>query len=362
MKVGIVGTRGIPANYGGFETFAQEISPLLVSHGLEVIVYCDNKNKVNRAKSYKGVKLRYQRTTKSKHSLLFYLEGVWLSLKENDVILVAGTGGSFFYFLNIFFRRKIVTNTDGVESRRAKWSKIKRFLIKLSETLAVKISTHLIADSKGIKNYLLQSYPELDKSKVEVIEYGAEVNNIQNEMVLEKYGLTHKDYYLVVSRLEPENNIHLIVEGFNRSESKKPLIIIGNKIDNQYVQGLLKYDSENIKFLDGIYDREELRALRFSCFAYIHGHSVGGTNPSLLEALGSGNISICHDNVFNREVTQNAQIYFDTHVRLKIEIESLERYSLNILEVMEKQAVKRIEDYYTWENMAEKYIKILKNI
>jgi glycosyltransferase involved in cell wall biosynthesis len=362
MRIGIVGTRGVPANYGGFETFAQEISPLLSNYGLDVTVYCDYKTKANRVNTFKGVKLRYQQTTKSKHSLLFYLEGIWLSLKENDVILVAGTGGSFFYFLNVFFRRKIVTNTDGVESRRAKWSRIKRFIIKLSETLAVKLSTHLIADSKGIKNYLLKTYPDLNKSKVEVIEYGAVVNNELNSEVLEKYSLSHKNYYLVVSRLEPENNLHLIVEGFKMTKTKKPLIIIGNKLENQYVKGLLSYESEKIKFLDGIYNQEELMALRFSTFAYIHGHSVGGTNPSLLEALGSRNISICHDNIFNREVTDDKQIYFDTPVKLKTELERLESYSSRVREVLENHASNRIEEYYTWEKMAEKYIKILKKI
>lgn len=360
MKIAIIGTRGIPAKYGGFETFAQEISPLLVANGFETTVYCDNKEDKNAPKLYKGVKLRYQKTNKSKHSLLFYLEGIFIALKENDLIIVTGTAGAFFYFLNIFFKKKIITNTDGVESRRAKWSAFKRFLIKLSETLSIRFSTHLVADSKGIEDYILTTYPKLDPSKLDVIEYGAEINQIKNLEILEKYHLQHKSYFLVVSRLEPENNLKMIIDGYKLTDQRKPLIIVGNILQTKYVLELIKFKSDKIKFVGGIYNKFELMALRYSAFSYIHGHSVGGTNPSLLEALGSSNITVCHDNIFNREVTDNKQIYFKDPNELAEVLTKLSQATPEELDKMEAEAIKRIKEYYTWENIATKYSNLFR--
>ena len=362
LKIGIVGTRGIPAKYGGFETFVQEISPLLVKNGFNITVYCDKSVKNKPVEEFKGVKLRYQHTTKTTHSLLFYLDGIWMALKENDIILVTGTGGSFFYFLNLFFRKKIITNTDGVESRRAKWSKLKKILIKLSETLAIKYSDYLIADSKGIEKYIIEHYPRLNRNKLAVIEYGAYIETKINQDYIDKLGLINNEYYLVVSRLEPENNVHIILEGYFQSNTKKPLLIVGNVIENTYVKNLLEFKSSKIRFIGGVYNQEELTSLRNASFAYIHGHSVGGTNPSLLEALGCSNVCLCHDNIFNREVTDNKQLYFKNAIELKNRIEELDALSEESLLKLKKDAKLRIENYYTWHNIADKYSKLFTKL
>jgi rhamnosyltransferase len=361
LQIAIVGTRGIPAKYGGFETFAEEISVLLTKKGLNVTVYCDN-NKYQKIPLYKGVNLKYQRTIKSKHSLFFYLEGIFKALKENDLIIIAGTGGSFFYFLNIFFRKKIITNTDGVESRRNKWSFYKKRIIKISEKLTVKYSDYLIADSFGIKNYLLNQYPFLDPTKIKVIEYGAWINNYTDIDYLTSLKLTPNNYYLIVCRLEPENNVHMIIDGYNKSNTKKPLVIVGNLTHNEYVNTLINAKTSKIFFLGGIYEKKKLMALRYSAFAYIHGHSVGGTNPSLLEALASSNISICHDNIFNREVTANNQLYFSNAEQLKEKINLLENMSDEEMRKLKYLAKNRIENYYSWENIANKYYNLISNI
>lgn len=362
LKIGIIGTRGIPAKYGGFETFVQEVSPLLVKNGFDITVYCDKSIQENPEKEFNGVKLRYQHTTKTAHSLLFYLDGILMALKENDIILVTGTGGAFFYFLNLFFRKKIITNTDGVESRRAKWSAIKKVLIKLSETLAIKYSNFLIADSKGIEKYIIEHYPKLNRNNLAVIEYGAYIETKINQDYIDKLGITNNEYYLVVSRLEPENNVHIILDGYQKSKTHKPFIIVGNVIENTYVKNLLKFKSSKIRFIGGVYNQEELTSLRKASFAYIHGHSVGGTNPSLLEALGSSNICICHDNIFNREVTDNKQLYFKNAIELKNRIEDLEAFSEESLLKLKKDAKLRIENYYTWQNIADKYSKLFAKI
>ena len=359
-SIGIIGTHGIPAKYGGFETFAQEVSPLFANAGFFVTVYCDRPESNNSLSYFGNVKLRHLTTSKSKKPLLYYYLSIYYGLKENDIVIVAGTGGSFFYFLNFFFRKILITNTDGVESRRAKWSFIKKRLIKLSEKLAVIFSNHLVADSNGISQYLLETYPKIHQNKLSTIEYGAHINTSLIPEVLKKHQLEKDNYFLVVSRLEPENNLQMIVEGYKLTNETKPLIIVGNLINNSYVNSLLEYQSERIRFIGGIYNKEELSSLRTGAFAYIHGHSVGGTNPSLLEALGSSNICICHDNIFNREVTDNKQLYFSDANELKSSIEELKNYENNQIITLKNNARLRITSYYNWENIATKYLALLK--
>lgn len=362
IKIGIVGTRGIPANYGGFETFAQEVSPELVKKGFIVNVYCDKNGDKDKLDNYKGVKLKYLRVTKSSNPLWFYFFGIQKGLKENDIILVTGTGGAFFYFLNLFYRKKIITNTDGVESRRAKWSFFKRLFIKSTEKLAVRFSHGLVADSKGITKYIQDTYNVYDRNKLKTIEYGAFIKDESSDPVLKKYNLKHKDYFLVVARLEPENNIHTIVNGFIKSGISKKLVVIGNLTENKYVSSLLSKKNRQIHFIGGVYNPSELSALRCSAFAYVHGHSVGGTNPSLLEAMGSGNLCICHDNIFNREVTNNRMLYFDSSQSCAESI--MQSYNISNSEYVayEEYARSRIVDYYNWENIACKYASFFKNL
>lgn len=362
MKIGIVGTRGIPAKYGGFETFAEEISVLFAENNLHISVYCDNPFNVKAKDHYKNVSLKYMKNTKSGYPLLYYYESIKKALKENDIILVTGTGGSFFYFLNFWEHKIIITNTDGVESRRAKWSFIQKHLIKLSEILAIYFSDHIIADSKGISQYLVDNYPKLQKNKLSTIEYGAPINNTLIPEYLKKHQLEKDNYFLVVCRLEPENNLHIIVDGHNLSNDPKPLIIVGNQTGNNYVNLLLRHQSEKIRFIGGIYNKEELCSLRTGAFAYIHGHSVGGTNPSLLEALGSSNICICHDNIFNREVTDNKQLYFSTSLELMDRINELNQASIDKIQQLKKDAVNRIISYYNWENISKKYLALFQTL
>ncbi len=357
MKLAILGSRGIPARYGGFETFAQEISARLTTTDTEIVVICESRE--DRPTLYLGVKLEYSRFRKSGHPLLFYLDSIIKASKSCDVLLVLGTGGSFFYLIPRLFGRSVITNVDGIESRRSKWSLFKRFFIKASEYVAIKLSDKIIADSEGIKKYLRETH-QIKDDKISVIEYGASINKEYNLDIIKKLSLVHEEYYLVVCRLEPENNVHMIIEGYLKSRSQKKLVIVGNLTRNKYVDGLLlRYKIENIIFLGGIYDKKELEALRYSCFAYIHGHSVGGTNPSLLEALGSGNIAICHDNVFNREATNSNMYYFNNAIELSEKIRSVEYSDLNVITKKRQVAIERIMHYYNWERIALKYQTVL---
>ncbi|MCJ7449545.1 MAG: DUF1972 domain-containing protein [Bacteroidales bacterium] len=358
MKVAIIGTHGIPGKYGGFETFAEEISILFKKNNYEVLVQCDSDS--YQSDNLKGVKLFYSSVKKSQNPFRYYFEGLRLAMKQSDVIIIAGVGGAIYYFLNLFYKKILITNTDGIESKRSKWPGTHKFFLKFSERLAVKLSDFIIADSEAIKKHLSATY-RFAKSRIRTIEYGAPIISSYDEHILNKYDIRYGLYYLVVCRLEPENNIRMIIDGFLASETDKKLVVIGNLSGNKYVAQLIKdYQSNRIRFLGGIYDKSELSTIRFGCKAYIHGHSVGGTNPSLLEAMGCGNITICHDNVFNREVTADNQLYFYSSNECTERINEVELMSPVQTRKLKESGLERIRNLYNWEIVFSKYVKLLK--
>ena len=360
MRIAIVGTRGIPARYGGFETFAQELSKRLRSEECKVVVFCEQT--ANPIFEYEGVELRYSKYIKSEHPLLFYFDCIWQATRSSDVLLVTGTGGAFFYWVPKFAKKMLITNIDGVESRRGKWSASKKLFIKMTEYVSVIFSDKVIADSLAIKRYVLEKY-RVPNDRVAVIEYGATQNiGAANRSAIEKYSLIPNDYYLVVARLEPENNVLEIIEGFLTSQSTSPLIVVGGLNDTVYVNRLKDMAGKSagrVRLVGAIYDRVELDAMRFFCYAYLHGHSVGGTNPSLLEALSAGNIAICHDNEFNREVTENRMYYFNSADDLALLIDQIESLPSDMLNEKKSYALHRIVSHYNWERIADEYRKLI---
>lgn len=363
MKIAIVGTRGIPAKYGGFETFAEELSIRLVKKDIEVDVYCDYES--YPYDKYKGVNLKFLDITKTSHPLKYYFQSIVLAERNgSDVILCCGCGG-FGALLRhrIFCKQGIfITNTDGIEHRRTKWNWFLRQCGRFAlEYLSVQFSNYLIADSEGIRKYLLSSYP-ISKKKIFTIEYGAYLSPVFLEQYLVSLNLKVKEYYLIVSRLEPENNVSLIIEGYVKSTSVYPLLIVGNLKNSKYVNELLSYRSEKIIFIGGIYDKEKLSSIRIGCRAYLHGHSVGGTNPSLLEALGCGNLVIAHDNVFNREVTDNKMFYFADSCECSEAIDKVDRMNNEELERYSVISKDRIMTYYNWERITNLYEKMFHKV
>ena len=358
-KIAILGTHGIPARYGGFETFAQELATRLQAREYQVIVYCEPSE--NPIVEYGGVELRYTRYMKSEHPLLFYFDCIWQASRSSDLLLVTGTGGALFNWIPKLSKKVLITNIDGVESRRGKWGLLKKTFIKLTEYVAVMSSDTVVADSVAIKSYVLNKY-RVPSDRVVVIEYGA-VQNIgaKNPTAITKYGLLPNEYYLVVARLEPENNVLEIIEGYLATVSTKLLIIVGGLKDTTYVsriKDIASRSSGRVRLIGAIYDQAELDALRFFCYAYLHGHSVGGTNPSLLEALAAGNIAICHDNEFNREVTENRMFYFKSSPDLTMLINEIEMLQSAALEGKKTYALNRVASHYNWERIADEYRKL----
>ncbi len=363
MRISFIGSRGIPANYGGFETFVEEVAVSL-SKNYNVIVVCDinQKKQLNGIEEYKGVKLIYSRYSKADHTIRFYLDSM-IKVWSSDIIYSCGVGNAFFLFIPFLLSKKFVTNPDGIGWERAKWSRYGKKILKFMFYLSAKLSPYIITDSFGVEQIFRNKFKR--SKRITTIEYGAYVNETIGDnsrkvnQILEKYNLTSNKYHLVVSRLEPENNIDLIIRGYIKKSHLFPLVIVGNITSTDYVSSLVEFRSSKIIFLGGIYNKFELEVVRSNAFSYFHGHSVGGTNPSLLEAMASKNICVCHDNEFNKAVIEGAGFYFNNEQEVSdilIDIENNDYLDF-------REAVfEKVNNYFNWQNIVGLYSAYFKKI
>jgi glycosyltransferase involved in cell wall biosynthesis len=312
VKIAILGTRGIPNNYGGFEQFAEFFSVYLKEKGHDVYVYCSSGHEYQKDE-YKGVKLIHCKDPEDKigtvGQFIYDFNCIRDSRKRNfDIILQLGYTSSSIWRRYLPKRSMIVTNMDGMEWKRTKYSKKVRSFLKYAESLAVKGSDHLIADSVGIQDYLKRTY----KVESKYIPYGSFLFNRPDPAVIMRYGLQPYSYNMLIARMEPENSIEIILDGIVKSESTEPFLVIGKYDVNKFGAYLKdKFSShQNIRFLGGIYNQDDLNNLRHFSKLYFHGHTVGGTNPSLLEAMGSNSLIAAHNNGFNAAILNEDAFYF----------------------------------------------------
>lgn len=311
MKIAFISTRGIPNNYGGFEQFAEYISVGLAKRGHEVTVYSPHFH-LYKENTYKGVRIKHIYSPEtwmgsSLGSFFYDFASLRDALKREQFDIIYEAGYTSIVPAYIYFNVKNIkhpiftTNMDGLEYKRTKFNKWVQKFIFWEERMTVKHSHYLIADNMGIHDYYKEKYGKESK----FLAYGADIYGDYDESLLAEFGLKAYDYYLLVARLEPENNIVMAVEGYlaSKEKGKKPLIIVG-KTNTPHGRYLMeKYgNKEGIRFVGGIYDFEKLNSVRYYSFAYFHGHSVGGTNPSLLEAMASSCYILANDNIFNRAV------------------------------------------------------------
>ena len=312
MKVAIIGTRGIPNFHGGFEQFAEHLSFFLAQKGHEVYVYNSHTHPYQEGE-WKGAKIVHCYDPENRLGTPGQFIYDWNCIRDArkrgfDLILQLGYTSSSIWGWFLPRSPVVVTNRDGLEWKRSKYSRpVQRFL-KIAERWAVKRSNFLIADSIGIQDYLRNQY----KVTSEYIPYGAELFLAPEPAVPRQYGFEPFKYNMLIARLEPENNIEMILDGVVSSDSGNPFMVVGKK-DTKYGNYLMqKYGSTpNIHFLGGIYNQNDLNNLRFYSNLYFHGHSVGGTNPSLLEAMASGALIAAHRNVFNMSILGGEAFYFE---------------------------------------------------
>lgn len=355
MKIAILGCRGIPAIIGGFETFAEEVSTRLVKNGIDVTVYCEsNLYPKPRRKEYKGVKLAYIPSikTKSFEALSYDFFSIIHSLiRKYDVFYMLADTTAMWLVIPKLFRKTIVVNTDGIEWWRSKWPWHGKIFLKFNEWIATKITKHLFVDSKEMGKFYKYRY---SKDTLYVTN-GTELLESTNQDIIKEYGIYPNKYFTVVCRLEPENNIDIILKAFKNIPNDYKLAIAGGAgYKSKYVAYLndLSKDDERIIFLGVVTDRDLKRELRTNSLAYIHGHQVGGTNPSLLEAMGAGNIILANENPFNLEVAGDTAIYWnkekgDLEKKIKNVIDNYES-----LKSLGEKAKKRAAEFYNWDKIA----------
>ena len=360
MKIAILGTRGIPARYGGFETFAEELALRLVERGIDVTVYCEGEEGSGPAE-YHGVKLVYLPSPPlgPLSTILFDLRCLWHARMGFDVVYMLGYGAAIFCFLPRLWGSEVWLNVDGVEWARSKWSLPAKVWFKMMEWAAMRTPDRVIADADAIYRHLRSRHTRLPA--VSVIPYGAPVvEEPPLRQLPATLGLSPGKYYLVVCRLEPENSVLEIIEGYLAAGSKYPLIVVGGlQPSTRYIRRLLQFACPSVRFIGAVYDKEALQALRWHAFAYFHGHTVGGTNPSLLEALGCGNVVIASDNRFNREVAGKAATYFADEKDVATVIGEMEFRSATGLQALKEMAVRRVRLRYSWDRVLHAYLGLL---
>lgn len=311
-KLSILGCRGIPGNHGGFETFAERLSRYLVGRDWEVTVYCEDYTGTQISEEYwNDIRLIHIPVSKSSASatILFDWKSTLHAAREGNLILTLGYNTAMFC---AWYRLKGLTNVinmDGLEWRRQKWSTPEKAWLYLNERFGCWFGNHLVADHPEIANHLAT---RVSRRKITMIPYGAERVGRADAERLEQYGLTPGNYSIIIARPEPENNILEIVSAFSRQPRGEKLVVLGNYIaeKNEYHKRVLEAASDEVIFPGGIYDQATVGALRYYATLYVHGHSVGGTNPSLVEALGAGASVLAHDNHFNQWVAGPGAHYF----------------------------------------------------
>ena len=355
----IVGTRGVPAKHGGFETFAEDLSLFLTSRGHDVVVYCQADSAAALAEdTWNGV---HRVLVPSGSHAIGTISYDWATTmhcsRRKGVVLTLGYNTAVFSAMYRMHRLPNVMNMDGIEWKRGKWSLPQRAWLWFNEWAGARFAHHLVADHPEIAWHLRR---HTRAEKITVIPYGADAVTSAHPALLAPYGLKSKSYYLLIARPEPENSILEIVRAFSTNPAGDPLVVLGNYSGkgNGYRQQVLDSRGERVRFVGAIYDREVVRGLRFHAKAYIHGHRVGGTNPSLVESLAAGNAIIAHDNRFTRWVAGERAKFFKDSRHLEEIVYFLDQNPSELLE-MEEASRQRHRGAFEKEKVLLAYEELL---
>ena len=366
MKIAFVSTRGIPNNYGGFEQFAEYISVGMAQRGHEVVVYSPKFHPYQES-TYKGVRIKHIYSPEtwmgsSVGSFFYDFASLRDALKKEDFDIIYEAGYTSIIPAYIWFNVKkrkrpiFTTNMDGLENKRSKFSPMVRRFLYWEEKMAVKYSHYLIADNMGIHDYYKEKYGKESK----FLAYGADIHDDFKAEYLEEFGLKSEEYYILIARLEPENNIVMAIEGYlhSKENGRRPLIVVGKTNTPHGKELVEKYGNErNVEFVGGIYDFKKLDSVRHFSKAYFHGHSVGGTNPSLLEAMAAGCFIFAHDNIFNRAVLKENAFYYPSADKVTEYLNRIDTIAEGSKIQYTARNIEVIRNEYSWESLIDKHEK-----
>lgn len=361
VKIAVIGTVGLPANYGGFETLTSHLVKEL-GQRCDFTVYCSGKKypRHTRHSSYMGARLKYiPLQANGVQSILYDAWSILNALFYADVLLVLGVAGAWVLpFVRLFSRKKIIISVDGIEWKRDKWNPLAKMYLWWAEKIAVRYSHIDISDNESIQDYTAERYKTLSR----IVEYGGDHAKPVTATTedLERYHFLKYLYAVKVCRIEPENNVHLVLEAFTQVHNRQ-LVIVGNWNNSVYGKQLKnKYrEFENIHLLDPIYDERTINLIRSNAFLYVHGHSAGGTNPSLVEAMSLGLPVLAFGVSYNRTTTENKALYFSSSQEI---VDQLRLNNLHSFKEQAKLMQTIAQRRYTWANIALKYESMVHEV
>lgn len=360
MKLFILGTRGIPASHGGFETFVEKLAPFLVGRGWEVVVYCQECGQGDISESeWNGVKRIHIPVSRegAAGTIIFDWKVAWHASKQQGLFLTLGYNTAVFNILQRINRQINLINMDGIEWRRDKWGAIAKTWFWLNERAGCWVGNHLVADHPEIKKHLAT---RVSVSKITMIPYGGDDVINANVEHLTPYNLEPNNFSIIIARPEPENSFLEIVRAFSRSKRNHKLVVLGNFTPdkNAFHRQVIEAASDEIIFPGAIYEARVVQALRHFSYLYLHGHRVGGTNPSLVEAMGAGCAVLAHNNHFNRWVAGPDALYFNDEAGCAICFDELLQ-DVQKVKDMKVASKRRFYERFTWDHVLKEYESLL---
>jgi glycosyltransferase involved in cell wall biosynthesis len=357
--VRILGTHGVPANYGGFETAAENVALFLVAQGWRVIVYCQTEgNGAISHDRWNGIErvLIPIDTPGWRGTSKFDLLSIRHASRTPHLCLTFGYNTGIFNTVQRLRRIPNVVNMDGIEWSRARWGLIRQAILYVNERISCVVGNHLIADHPEIETYLQSRAPA---RKISTITYGADPVVAAPEEPVTSRGLVPGEFLTLICRPIPENSILELVRGFSRKPRGRKLALVGTYLaDDPYHRAVRASASDEVVFVGSVYDKTQLAALRFHGVAYLHGHTVGGTNPSLVEAMAAGNPVIAHDNPYNRWVAQGGAVYFRTEDDVSDRLDEILDRPDRLAQLGTASRERHLQEF-TWTHVAGQYEQLL---
>ena len=364
INLSIIGTRGYPYVYSGYETFVKQLSERLVSKDCNVTVYCHKGLFDKRPKEIKGIKLVYIPTIETKilsqpvHSFLSIIHACF---SRPDVLLVVNSANGPFGLITKLFRIPTAINVDGLEWLRPKWKGLGSIYFKWASKMATLFYDQIINDSDEMRKV----YLDLFKRDSKVIAYGANIRKSEFPQLINKFNLKQREYYLVIGRLIPDNNADLIIKGFLKSSSNKKLVIVGDvPYKDSFASDLKKINDKRLVFTGYVNDQDLLAELYHNCYVYVHGHEFGGTNPTMIKAMAYSCAILALDTVFNKEMLQKGKfgLFFKKELfSITNMIDYCEKEKL-IIDKFRSESVNGISNKYNWDFVAKDYLEVFKQL
>ncbi len=364
MKIAVLGSRGYPYVYSGYETFVKEVCERLVKMDIEVTVYCHKNLFKERPKQINGVKLVYVPTSKKKSlsQLVHTFQSmIHACFSKVDIILVVNPANGPFGLISRILNKRTAINVDGLEWLRPKWKGLGAKYFYWASKMATKFYDQIINDSDAMRDYYLKEF----KQDSVVIAYGANIRQSKNPELIDKWGLEKNEYYLIVGRLIPDNNADFIVKEFIKSGTQKKLVVVGDvPYKDEYAMRVKQAKDPRVVFTGYVTDQEVLAELYHNCYAYFHGHEFGGTNPTMLKALAYGCAIIAIDTPFTREMLLDGKhgLFFSKQEDQLTELIGDIDSNVQLLTSFQVISRERIVNNYTWEKIANQYANLFEDM